>query len=274
MTVSDALADIATRCGGDSARADAEILLAHALGLPRSQLFSRLRTPMPEAPMSSLYALAARRAAGEPVAYLTGAQGFWTLDLAVTPAVLVPRPETEQLVEWALESLPRTPTRVLDLGTGSGAIALALARERPQAQVWAVDISPQALEVARANASRLGLNNVQFQCADFVTALAASAAFDLIVSNPPYIAAGDPHLSALTHEPALALVSGADGLDALRRIIAAAPAALHAGGMLLLEHGHDQGAAVRALLAAAGFDAITTRRDLNGRERHSGGTRP
>lgn len=274
MTVSEALATLAAVCGGDSARADAEILLAHALKLPRSRLHARLRDELPSALWPTLQAQAARRAAGEPVAYLTGTQGFWSLELAVNPAVLIPRPETETLVAWALECLPdAAPLRIADLGTGSGAIALALAQERPQAQVLAVDISPEALQVARSNAARLNLNNVQFRCADFAAAL-ASPPYDLIVSNPPYIAEDDTHLAALMYEPQLALTAGPQGLDALRVIAHAAPQALHSGGRLLLEHGFDQADAVRELLRAAGFVQIATRRDAGGHERVSGGVRP
>src|SRR6185312_15239860 len=218
-------------------------------------------------------ALVARRAAGEPVAYLTGRRGFWTLELEVTPATLIPRPETELLVELALERLPRDMAcRVADLGTGSGAIALAIASERPQAQVVATDASADALAVARRNAQRQGFGNVRFVQGDWLAPLAGER-FALIVSNPPYIEAADPHLARgdLRYEPAAALASGADGLDDIRRIIADAPAHLEAGGWLLFEHGWNQGDAARALLREAGYAQVFTAQDLEARDRVSGG---
>src|SRR5690606_41469022 len=210
-----------------------------------------------------------RRVAGEPVAYLTGRRGFRHLELQVTPDTLVPRPETELLVELALERLPTDrELRIADLGTGSGAIALALASERPRASVVATDASAAALAVARANADALGIANVEFREGDWFDAVRGER-FDLVASNPPYIAEGDPHLQAgdLRFEPAMALSSGSDGLDAIRRIVAGAPAHLQPGGGLLLEHGWEQGAAVRALLSAAGFHAVATARDLEQRDR-------
>ena len=258
------------------ARAEAEMLLAHALGKPRSWLYAWGDAAVPALVAEAFDRLVTRRAAGEPVAYLVGRRGFWTLELEVGPDTLIPRPETEQLVELALERLPAgRPLTVADLGTGSGAIALAIASERPQAQVHATDASPGALAVARANAARLGLDNVRCHAGawgDWYGALAAALAgarCDLIASNPPYIAEGDAHLSRgdLRFEPATALSSGADGLDAIRAIVAGAPAHLHAGGWLLLEHGLDQGAAIRALLAQAGFVETATYADLEGRER-------
>ncbi|NGY04389.1 peptide chain release factor N(5)-glutamine methyltransferase [Solimonas terrae] len=254
----------------DSARLDAELLLGHVLGLSRTQLRLRHDQALDETRGLRLATLTERRCGGEPIAYLLGAQGFWSLDLEVNAAVLVPRPETELLVEWALERLPVGETRrVVDLGTGSGAIALAIAVERPQVQISASDISADALAVACRNAARVAAS-VDFHEGRWWQPFAA-ARFDLVVSNPPYIAAGDPHLAALGHEPALALSDGADGLQALCEIIAGAPAQLRPNGWLLLEHGHDQGAAVRALLSAAGFDSVSTRRDLEARERVSGG---
>lgn len=249
--------------------ADAALLLAHALGKPRSWLFAHADDLLGEADAARFDALLARRVAGEPVAYLTGSRGFWTLDLAVTPATLVPRPETELLVELALARLPAVaPVRVADLGTGSGAIALALAKERPRAHVVATDASPEALEVARGNAVRNRIGNVAFRLGSWLAPLAGEC-FDLIASNPPYIADGDPHLSQgdLRFEPAMALSCGADGLDAIRIIVRDAPACLRPGGWLLLEHGWDQGEAVRALLAEAGFVDAATARDLEGRDR-------
>ncbi|WP_287597999.1 peptide chain release factor N(5)-glutamine methyltransferase [Thermomonas sp.] len=256
--------------------ADAALLLAHALGKPRSWLFAHADDLLGEADAARFDALLARRVAGEPVAYLTGSRGFWTLDLAVTPATLVPRPETELLVELALARLPAVaPVRVADLGTGSGAVALALAKERPRAHVVATDASPEALEVARGNAVRNGIGNVAFRCGSWLQPLDGEG-FDLIASNPPYIADGDPHLSQgdLRFEPAMALSCGADGLDAIRIIVRHAPACLRPDGWLLLEHGWDQGEAVRALLAEAGFVDAATERDLEGRDRVTLGRRP
>lgn len=248
-------------------RHDAEWLLAHVLGKPRSWLFGFGDKGVDADVASRFDALVQRREAGEPVAYLTGRRGFWTFELAVSPATLVPRPETERLVELALQRLPAgQPLRIADLGTGSGGIALALASERPSAQVIATDASADALAVARANAQALRLPNVEFRQGDWFGCLQGER-FDLIASNPPYIETGDPHLEDLRHEPAAALASGADGLDAIRSIVAGAPAHLHDGAWLLLEHGWGQGAAVRALLAATGFTGVATEQDLEGRDR-------
>lgn len=248
---------------------DADLLLAHALGRSRTWLFSHGDALVDGVQAERFHALVARREAGEPVAYLTGRRGFWRFDLAVSPATLIPRPETELLVELALERLPEgVPLRIADLGAGSGAIALALAFERPRAQVIATDASDAALGVARANADALGLRNIEFRAGDWCTPLGGGS-FDLIASNPPYIAAGDPHLARgdLRFEPAAALASGEDGLDAIRVISRDAPRHLRRGGWLLLEHGWEQGGAVRALLEAAGFDEVGTARDLEGRDR-------
>lgn len=256
-------------------RTDAEALLLHVLGKPRSWLIAHDTDVPGDDARAAFDALVARRAAGEPVAYITGHRGFWSLDLAVTPATLIPRPETELLVELALERLPPDrPCRVADLGTGSGAIALAIARERPRAQVTAVDVSADALAVARGNAARLGLERVRFLQGTWMTPLSGER-FDVVVSNPPYIEAGDPHLEQgdLRFEPAAALASGADGLDAIREIVAAAPGHLGPGGWLLMEHGWNQGAAVRGLLERAGYAEVFTAPDLEGRDRVSGGRR-
>jgi release factor glutamine methyltransferase len=250
-------------------RADAELLLARAAGRDRAWLFAHASDELEAAQAEAFAALVARRAAGEPVAYLTGSRGFWTLDLEVGPDTLVPRPETERLVELALARLPQDePRRVADLGTGSGAIALAIASERPLAAVVATDFSKGALAVAVRNAQRNGIGNVWFRRGDWCEALGGER-FDLIASNPPYVADGDPHLQQgdLRFEPPSALSSGADGLDAIRRIVADAPAHLAPRGWLLLEHGWEQGEAVRGLLMRAGFADIATERDLEGRER-------
>lgn len=255
--------------------ADAELLLAHALERPRSWLFAHAGDVVDHVAATRFRDLLKRRGAGEPVAYLLGSRGFWTLELAVTPATLIPRPDTELLVELALERMPPgVAMQVADLGTGSGAIALALAAERPRAAVIATDASAGALAVARDNAVRHRIGNVAFRQGDWCVPLAGER-FDLIASNPPYIAEGDPHLAQgdLRYEPAAALASGVDGLDAIRRIVDAAPAHLRPGGWLLLEHGLDQGAAVRALLEAGGLREVATARDLEGRERVTFGRR-
>jgi release factor glutamine methyltransferase len=257
---------------------DAESLLAHALGRDRGWLFAHGDAVLAPGLLARIEALAGRRRAGEPVAYLTGRLGFWSMDLAVGPATLVPRPETERLVELALERLPADrAVDVADLGTGSGAIALAIARERPRARVVATDASTAALAVASRNAAALGFDaaRVAFVQGDWWAPLGARR-FDLVASNPPYIAEGDPHLARgdLRFEPRDALASGADGLDAIRAIVAGAPAHLVDGGWLLLEHGFDQGEAVRRLLEAHGFVAVDTARDLEGRDRVTLGRRP
>jgi release factor glutamine methyltransferase len=255
---------------------DAEWLLAHALGQPRAWLYAHARDIVDAAASERFATLVARRAVGEPVAYLTGSRGFWTFALQVTPDTLIPRPETELLVELALARLPQDRVlRIADLGTGSGAIALALAHERQCADVLATDASEASLAVARANAVALGVANIWFRRGDWCAAL-GDERFELIASNPPYIAADDPHLAEgdLRFEPDAALASGHDGLDAIRAIARDAPGHLVPDGWLLLEHGMEQGAAVRALLKAAGLVDITTGRDLENRERVTSGRRP
>jgi release factor glutamine methyltransferase len=255
------------------ARLDAQVLLLHALGRgqgDRAFLVAHDDEALVPSTQEAFMALCERRANGEPVAYLTGFKEFFGLPLHVDPRVLVPRPDTETLVEWALEVLEgRGRPRVIDLGTGSGAIALAIQSVRADARVEAVDRSEDALAVAKANAQRLGLD-VAFRQANW---LQGAGAYDLIASNPPYIASRDPHLPSLRHEPTEALVAGSDGLDDLREIVAAAPRHLLPGGWLLLEHGHDQAEGVRALLAAAGFSEVRSRQDLAGIARCSGGRR-
>lgn len=248
---------------------DAELLLAHALDKPHGWLFAHGDQRIDARAMNRFDAMVARRAAGEPVAYLVGRRGFWRLDLMVTPDTLIPRPETELLVEQALQRIPHdADVRAADLGTGSGAIALAIAGERPRAQLVATDCSEAALAVARHNARAAGVANVEFRAGDWLAPLHGER-YHLIASNPPYLASDDPHLARgdLRHEPLSALASGRDGLDAIRRIVRDAPAHLVDGGWLLLEHGHDQGDAVRALLAAAGFVDVATVQDLETRDR-------
>ena len=257
-------------------RVDAEWLLSHAVVRPRTWLFAHAGEPVPPDLAERFAALLERRQAGEPVAYLTGTQGFWTLELEVSPATLIPRPETELLVELALARIPvDARARIADLGTGSGAIALAIAKERARASLIATDASNAALEVARRNATRNRIATVEFREGDWFAPLAGET-FDLIASNPPYIADGDPHLGEgdLRFEPPTALSSGADGLDAIRRIVRDAPAHLAPAGWLLLEHGWDQGEAVRALMAVAGFVDVATEPDVEGRDRVTLGRRP
>ena len=269
MTLAQALAR-ATALG--LARLDAQLLLLHASGRgqnERAWLLAHDQDALSDPQAQAYEALCARRLRGEPLAYLVGEKEFFGLMLAVDDRVLVPRPDTETLVEWALQVLAgyEAPT-VIDLGTGSGAIALALKHQRADARVEAVDRSDAALAVARANGERLGLA-VAWRSGHWLAE--ANGGYDLVVSNPPYIRADDPHLRALTHEPLTALAAGDDGLHDLRAIVAAAPAHLAPGGWLLLEHGWDQAEPVRALLAAAGFEDIGSRQDLAGIARCSGG---
>jgi len=269
-TVAGALAE-ARRRGVD--RLDVQLLLGAMLGQSRAWLIAHDDAPLDAVQVARLNAAFDARVDSVPLAYLTGEQRFCGLPLAVGPGVLVPRPETEGLVDWALACLQgRTDVAVADLGTGSGAIALAIKSARPAAQVTAVERSPEALAMARANGARLRLA-VDWHLGHWWQPLAGRQ-FDLVVANPPYVAAGDPHLPALRHEPTSALVAGSDGLDDLRQIIAEAPPQLRPGGWLLLEHGHDQGPATRQLLAAAGFEGLSTRQDLAGLDRCSGGRKP
>ena len=268
---------IATLAASPTPRLDAEVLVMHVTGLNRAQLLTRADATLDVQQEATLDGLLARRAHGEPVAYLTGRREFWSLPLRVTPDVLIPRPETELLVERALALLPADRVQTLaDLGTGSGAIALALAHERPQCRIIATDASVAALAVARANAARLKLTNVEFRQGEWLAAFERERV-DLIVSNPPYVALGDPHLTEgdLRFEPRAALVSGPDGLDAIRAIARAAPDHLaSSNGWLLLEHGFDQSDAVRSILASHGFRDITGYRDLAGHARVTVGRQP
>lgn len=253
-------------------RLEAELLLAQVTGWPRTRLIAWPDQVLDTGTVATFATLLARRLTGEPLAYVLGRQAFWTLNLRVTPDTLIPRPETELLVELALELLPdpQRPWRVADLGTGSGAIAAALASERPRWRVFAADRSAPALAVAQANFRALGLVGVQALRADWLAPFGA-ASLDCILANPPYVAAADPHLSQgdLPFEPAAALVAGPEGLDAIRRILADATRCLRPGGALAIEHGCDQGPAVRGLLARHGLRDPETRRDLAGLERAS-----
>ena len=275
VTVAQALADAYT---AGTARLDAQHLLAHCLGQTRAWLFAHDDAALSAEQAADWAAQLGRLADAVPLAYLLGEHEFHGLRLTVTPDVLVPRADTETLVAWALALLPgrRHPT-LIDLGTGSGAIALALARAWPTAEVTATDLSPAALDLAKCNAAALGLS-LRWQLGHWWQALTPNGGtperFDIAVANPPYIAAADPHLPALRHEPALALTPGGDGLSAIRQIVAGAPQHLHADGWLLLEHGHDQREPVCALLEQAGFTDVQSRRDQGGQWRCSGGRWP
>ncbi|WP_298923839.1 peptide chain release factor N(5)-glutamine methyltransferase [uncultured Ramlibacter sp.] len=255
-------------------RLDAQLLLLQALGRSpqdRAWLLAHDTDLLEPAAQQAFEQLCLRRAGGEPLAYIAGHKEFFGLQLQVDERVLVPRPDTETLVEWALDVLQgRAAPRAIDLGTGSGAIALALLHARPDAVVEAIDQSADALAVAALNAKALGLD-VALRQACWLEG--AAGRYDLIASNPPYVRQDDPHLAALVHEPLSALAAGADGLDDIRAIVAQAPARLKTGGWLLLEHGWDQASAVRALLETAGFTQVQSRRDLAGIERCSGGVR-
>lgn len=277
-SVEEALRTARERLQGrqDTARLDAEVLLAWLLERDRSFLHAHPEHTLDEGLSARYQALVERRAEGEPIAYLTGEREFWSLPLRVSPDVLIPRPETELLVEQALARIPaEAESAVADLGTGSGAIALAIARERPRCRVLATDRSAEALEVARGNAERLGIDNVEFAAGNWAQAL-GDRQFDLVVSNPPYVVSGDPHLTQgdARHEPRLALQAGPDGLDAIRVIAFQAKRYLLPGGWLLLEHGFDQGSAVRALLQRYGYADVATEADLAGQPRVSRGRAP
>ncbi len=272
METVQALLRSARHLPGDSPLRDAEILLGHCLGKSRTWLYTWPDNEISEACAEQFRSLVQRRAQGEPVAYLTGYREFWSLELAVAPSTLIPRPETETLVEWSLDLALSDRADVLDLGTGTGAIALALASERPTWGVTGVDRSEAAVVLAVENMQRCKLGNVSMVLSDWFAALAGQR-FDLLVSNPPYIDAGDEHLTQgdLRFEPKTALVAGECGLADIAHIVAEAPRYLHPGGWLLLEHGYAQGAQVRALLQQRGYAGVTTRRDLAGQERVSGG---
>ncbi|MGF1644716.1 MAG: peptide chain release factor N(5)-glutamine methyltransferase [Thiotrichales bacterium] len=259
----------------EAARLEAEVLLAHVLQRPRGYLYAWPEHALGKREQSAYDTLLKRRIAGEPIAYLVGQREFWSLTLAVSPAVLIPRPDTELLVELALGRLPAGDcAEVADLGTGSGAIALALAHTAPRWRITATDRCEQALKIAEFNAKRLGLGNVTFHCGDWCAALPGNR-YDLILSNPPYLAVDDPHLrhAGLPFEPRAALVAGEDGLDALRRICACARAHLNPGGWLILEHGYTQAPAVRELLTTHAYTGIESHRDWAGQPRATIGRR-
>ncbi len=268
MTIAAALAEAQQVIG----RLEARVLLRHVLQCDEAWLIAHGDDELTVAQSANYGLLIARRAAGEPVAYLTGHREFYGREFVVTPAVLIPRPDTELLVELALQRLPADGGEVLDLGAGSGCIGVTIAAERPRCRVTLVDASAEALDVARGNAHRYAAANTTLLCSDWYAAV-GDKQYDLIVSNPPYIASADAHLQQgdLRFEPRSALASGDDGLNDLRRIVAGAPAHLLAGGWLLCEHGHDQSEACTVLLREAGFGDVFSARDLAGIHRVSGG---
>ncbi|MEX3002878.1 peptide chain release factor N(5)-glutamine methyltransferase [Serratia fonticola] len=259
----------------DSAKRDAEILLGFVTGRARTYLLAFGETPLTAEQAEQLTVLLARRERGEPVAYLVGEREFWSLPLSVSPATLIPRPDTECLVELALERLPATPCAILDLGTGTGAIALALASERPDSQLTGIDLQPEAVALAQHNAQKLAINNARFLQGSWFTPVAGQK-FALIASNPPYIDEADPHLGQgdVRFEPGSALVAADQGLADLAAIVQQAADYLEPQGWLLLEHGWQQGESVRTLLNAAGFIAVATHRDYGGNDRVTLGQKP
>lgn len=259
----------------ESPRRDAEILLEFVTGKGRTYLLAFGETPLTDVQQAQLATLLARRQRGEPIAHLTGVREFWSLPLFVSPATLIPRPDTECLVEQALARLPSGPCRILDLGTGTGAIALALASERPDCEVTAVDRMPDAVELAQRNAAHLAINNIRIQQSDWFSAL-PDRPFTMIVSNPPYIDEQDPHLTQgdVRFEPLTALVAGDSGMADIVHIIEQSRARLEAGGFLLLEHGWQQGVAVRDAFIRAGYQAVETCRDYGDNERITLGRKP
>ncbi len=273
--IGEVLASAVAKLGSitDCARLEAETLVSRAIDVPRAYLFAHPEDRLDPAARSRLHAMLARRLAGEPMAYITGAKEFWSLELMVSPATLVPRPETELLVELALRDLPgRTEHQILDLGTGCGAIAVAIATERPLSQVTAIDISPDAVAVARQNVRQRDLGNVVCLLGDW-TAPVRDRRFDMVVTNPPYVAADDPALAALHAEPDIALIAGDDGLAAIRVLARDCAEVLQPDGTLLLEHGHDQAERVAELLSFAGWQDIRCFRDYAGNPRVTRATR-
>ena len=278
-SISGLLAEARRRLGGPpgsgpEGKLEADLLLAHVLGVGRAWLFANREHPVAADRAGAFLALVDRRAAGEPVAYLLGQREFWSLPLSVTADVLIPRPETELLVEAALAFVPADAAwRIADLGTGSGAVALAIATERPRCEVHASEFSPRALQVAERNVAAIAPGRVNLHLGSWLEPLPGQ--FHVIVSNPPYVAAGDPHLLAgdCRFEPREALTPGADGMAAIRRIAEDALPRLEPGGLLAFEHGFHQGAASRALLSDLGYVDVATLRDLEGRERVTTGKR-
>jgi release factor glutamine methyltransferase len=271
-TIAELLADARAQLGGDEADKEAQLLLEDACGISRSERYTHPQRVVEADQVARFYDWLQRRISGEPLAYITGRRAFWDLELDITPGVLIPRVDTETLVEQALQRIPpQAEWQIADLGTGSGAIALVLARERPQCKIVAVDVSVVALSVAADNARQLGLGNIEFIEGHWLRPVAGKC-FDMIVSNPPYIESGDPHLlqGDLPHEPDIALASGSDGLDAIREIIDSGREHLRSAGWLLLEHGYKQGPAVRDLLNRHDYREIFTVSDLAGNNRVSG----
>ena len=269
LKIAAALADGTEQLRGvsDSPRLDAELLLAQALDVPRSYLFAHPEDALDRAALQRFCSSLDRRSDELPLAYISGEKEFWSMSLIVSPDTLVPRPETELLVDQALQHIPKNEHfSILDLGTGCGAIALAIAKERPHCDITATDVSDAALAVARENANRLALANVEFLCGDW-TAPVAGRTFDIIASNPPYVPEADPDLKRLQHEPQMALLSGKDGLDAIRRISVEAKSVLRPGGTLLIEHGDNQAEEIARILSADGWGEISQVNDLAGKPR-------
>ncbi len=269
ISIAAAIAEATNRLGviSESARLDAEILVARAIGMPRSYLFAHPEDSLDELALQRLNDTLQRRSDGVPLAYITGSKEFWSLDLQVSPATLVPRPETELLVELALREIPREAEwQILDLGTGSGAIAVAIASERPGCDVTAVDASADALSIAQQNVRQLDLHNVSCLQGDW-TAPVADRTFNIIVSNPPYVADGDAALEALQAEPNMALVSGGDGLDSIRQLARDCQSIIANDGLLILEHGNEQQAAVAEILANNSWRDIACVDDYAGKPR-------
>lgn len=269
LKIAAALADGTEQLRGvsDSPRLDAELLLAQALDVPRSYLFAHPEDALDRAALERFCSSLDRRSDDLPLAYISGEKEFWSMTLIVSPDTLVPRPETELLVDQALQHIPKNENfSILDLGTGCGAIALAIAKERPHCDITATDVSDAALAVARENANRLALANVEFLCGDW-TAPVAGKTFDIIASNPPYVPEADPDLERLKHEPQMALLSGKDGLDAIRRISVEAKSVLRPGGTLLIEHGDNQAEEIARILSADGWGEISQVNDLAGKPR-------
>lgn len=259
----------------DVAALEAHVLLGHALNKPRAYLLAHPEAELDDNALAAFDALLQRRVSGEPIAYLLGRREFYGLEFEVNPAVLIPRPETELLVELALQDMPLDrPLQILDLGTGSGALAVTLAKLRPQAWVTALDVAPAALALARHNAARLDVRNIRFIESDWFQALEPGGQFQLIVANPPYIAENDPHLQQgdVRFEPRQALQSGVDGLQAIRHIVQDARRYLSPNGLILFEHGYNQASACADILASFGYGSIACHRDLAGQARVSGGS--